>query len=346
MNKKSLTKILETSSISGYEDESIKVFISQSKEFGADTYVDIFNNAFAQFGEKSAPVTVMIEAHIDEIGFQVCYIDNDGLIYVRKVGFVDDYCIPGSVVEIMTNDGNKIKGIIGKKPVHLSAYDEIKSFPNINNLWVDTGLEPDRVKQIISVGAPVCYSPNLSFLGNYRISSKGIDNKIGLYILTEAIRRISRKHENIRIVIVASAQEEVGLRGAQYCTNQLKPDYAISIDTDFATDVPDCPKTIYGDVNLGNGVVISKNLDSNRLFSKMAEDIAIKNKIPHQVSTHYLATGDTNASVIQLYGSNTKTLMLGIPCRYMHTPVEMVDIRDVESAIDLIEQILEFISQQ
>lgn len=345
MNRRSLTKILDTSSVSGYEDEAIDVFIATAKEYGADIHIDVLNNAIAQFGVKNAPVTVMIEAHIDEIGFQVCYIDNNGFIYVRKVGSVDDYCIPGSVVEIMTNEGNKIKGIIGKKPVHLSTSDEIKAFPNINNLWVDTGLEPEIVKQIISVGAPVCYSPNLSFLGNHRISSKGIDNKISLYILTEAIRRISGKYETIRIIIVASAQEEVGLRGAQYCVNQLKPDYAISIDVDFATDVPDCPKTIYGDVNLSNGVIISKNLDSNRRFSKMAEDIAIKNKIPHQVSTHYLATGDTNASVIQLYSSNTKTLMLGIPCRYMHTPVGMVDIRDVESAIDLIEQILKSLAQ-
>lgn len=346
MDKELLTQLLKSSSVSGYEDEAIGVFIAKAKECRADTHIDVLNNAFAQFGVKSAPITVMIDAHIDEIGFQVNYIDDDGLIYVRKVGLIDDSCLPGSVVEVLTNNGGKIKGVIGKKPIHLSSFDEIKSVPSINNLWVDTGLDSDIIKQQVSIGAPVCFSANPNYLGNNKISSKGVDNKIGVYVLAESMKIVAGNCENLNVVFVASAQEEIGLRGAQFCAGQVKPDYAITVDVEFATDVPDCPKTLYGDIQLGKGVVLSKNLDSNRAFTKIAEDLAISNGIPHQISAHYIATGDTNSSAIQLLGYGTKTLTLGIPCRYMHTPVEMVDIRDVKSAIDLIEQIIKFIAQR
>ncbi len=346
MDKEHLSQLLKSSSVSGYEDEAIGIFIAKAKECGANTHIDILNNAFAQYGVRSAPITVMIDAHIDEIGFQVCYIDDNGLIYVRKVGLIDDSCLPGSVVEVLTNNGDKIKGVIGKKPVHLSSFDEMRSVPSINNLWVDTGLDSGIIKQQVSIGAPVCFSANLKYLGNNKISSKGIDNKIGVYVLTEVMKKVAGNCENLNVIFVASAQEEIGSRGAQFCAGQIKPDYAITIDVEFATDVPDCPKTQYGDIPLGRGVVLSKNLDSNRVFTKIAEDLAISNDIPHQFSAHYMATGDTNSSAIQLFGSCTKTLTLGIPCRYMHTPVEMVDIRDVESAIDLIEHIIKFIAQQ
>ena len=345
MDIKYLSQLLESSSVSGYEDEAIELFTSKAKEYGANTYVDVLNNAYARFGDENAPVSVMVEAHIDEIGFQVSYIDETGLIYVRKVGLVDDLCLPGSTVDILTNNGGKIKGVIGKKPVHLSSFDEIKSAPISNALWVDTGMDVKTVRQKVSIGDPVCFSANLNFLGDNKLSSNGLDNKVSVFVLTEVMRRITGKLRDLNIIFVASAQEEIGLRGAQFCATQIKPDYAICLDVEFATDVPDCPKTLYGDVQLGKGVVLSKNLDSNRTFTKKAEDISNTLAIPYQVSVHYMAAGDTNSAVIQLFGSRSKTLSLGIPCRYMHTPVEMVDIRDIESATDLVEAILESISR-
>lgn len=336
MNIDLLTRLLNTTSISGYEADAATLYRDTLRDVAHGLCTDALNNTYAFVGPDDAPLTVMIEAHIDEVGFQVLYIDSQGRIYLRKNGGIDPCCVPGRFVSIRTLSGESITGVIGKQPIHLLSADERTKVPELSDLWVDTGLSADEVRQRIHVGDPVCYLPMQARLGTSRLASKALDDKIGVFVVMEALRAIAPLQLPVRVCGVASTQEEVGCRGAAVEVARVQPDYAISIDVDFATDVPQGSPAKNGVVNLGDGVVITRHLDSHRDFSDLAVSVAEEHHIAHQISARRNATGGTNAARIQLSGAGVKTLLLGIPNRYMHTPVEMVDLNDVQSAIDLI----------
>ena len=297
-------------------------------------------NCYANIGyvpEDNLSPKILIEAHIDEIGFQVIYIDDNGFIYIRKNGGVDIQCIPGSQVIIQTLSGEELFGIIGKKPIHLTAPEDRNKNIELHSLWIDTGLSPDEVKKKISIGDVVAWKSNMMYLSDKRISSKALDDKVGVYIISQVLKKLSiNKICNAQVCGVASVQEEVGHRGAMVCCHKLNPDIAISIDVDFATDVPDCPKTKFGDISLGNGVVIHKSIDNTKSITLLAEKIAKENNIKYQISARPTSVGGTNAAVLQQTQNGIRTISLGIPCRYMHTPVELCDLDDIKDAIELL----------
>lgn len=332
----SLKELLIRASVSGYEGSVGRFFIERLKDCSYFQEVDALNNAYSYCGNRNAAKTVMLEAHMDEIGFQVLYIDKSGYVYFRKNGGIDPCCVPGRYVEIFTIDGKSIPGVIGKKPIHLLSADDRKVVPALDAMWIDTGLPAEVVSETIHVGDPVAYVPHIQSLGESRIASKGLDDKIGLFVVMEAFRRLAEMDLDIRISAVASAQEEVGCRGSIIGSANVMPDYSISVDVDFATDVPDCSPKSNGDIALGKGVIITRHLDSNRQFSDLAVRVAESRDIPFQISARKDATGGTDASKIQLTNKGVRTLLLGIPNRYMHTPVEVCDLGDVESAVDLI----------
>lgn len=335
-----LTKLLKAPAVSGYEDAAAKVFQEYVEPFSYHTERDLLNNTYAFAGNPDAPHTVMVEAHIDEIGFQVLYITDDGYLYIRKNGGIDICCLPGSRVWVLTADGGAVPGVIGKKPIHLISPEDRKNAPALESLWVDTGLTAEEVKERISVGDPVCFAPNMAMLGEHKITSKALDDKIGVFVVAEVLRKIADRKLNVKVCGVATSQEEVGCRGAVVGSARLNPQCAISIDVTFATDVPDCSAQKHGDIALGRGVVITKHLDSNRRFAQLAEQVAKDEGISHQISANNSATGGTNAAKIQLSNQGVRTLLLSIPNRYMHTPAEVCDLRDVDAASDLIAAML------
>ena len=340
-----LKQLLTTPSVSGFETAAGNLFREYLRSYVDESSVDIIGNSYAIIAKEPlqhlSPVKFMIEAHIDEIGFQVIYISDSGYLYVRRNGGVDVQCIPGSQVVVYTSSGEEIYGVIGKKPIHLTNQEERGKGIELENLWVDTGRAPDEVKEKIAVGDVVVPKPNMICLTENRISSKGLDNKIGVFVLSQIMKRLSCINTSLHTIYgVASVQEEVGCRGAVTCGYDINPDIAISIDVDFATDVPDCAKTKFGEISLGKGVIISRNLDNNNALSYHAENMAKKYGIQYQISARPLSNGGTNANKIQLSRNGIKTLSIGIPCRYMHTPVELCDLRDVEAAIELIYKII------
>ena len=336
-----LKKLLNTPGVSGFETAAGGLFRDYMGPYVDKCNVDVLGNSYALIEKKqlhnASSVKFMIEAHIDEIGFQVIYISDTGYLYLRRNGGIDVQCVPGSQVVICTSSGEEILGIIGKKPMHLINPDERGKKIELENLWVDTGRDPDEVKNKISIGDAVIPKSNMICLTENRITSKGLDDKIGVFIVSQVMKRLSVIPDLSHTIYgVASVQEEVGCRGAITCGYEINPDISISVDVDFATDVPDCSKKEFGDISLGKGVVISKNLDNNQDLTYFAENIAKENNIPYQLSARHRSSGGTSAAKIQLSRSGIKTLSLGIPCRYMHTPVELCDLRDVEAAIELI----------
>lgn len=332
-----LTTLCQTAGVSGFEKEVCTCFIDKIKDEVDKYYTDIMGNAFGIINGTEGGSKIMIEAHADEIGFQVIHIAESGYIYVRRNGGIDEQCIPGSQVTVITNSGKQILGVIGKKPIHLMSTDDRKHTLELNQLWVDTGLETEEVKTNVSVGDVVVAMPNMLRHGENKISGKALDNRLGVYVVSQVIKNLANKRPlNNTIIGVTTVQEEVGSRGAVVASYSTNPDIAVTIDLDFATDVPDCTPNRYGKITLGGGVIISFNADCDITLSKELEAIAKQQGTVYQISARPHATGGTNISRIQLARNGIRTVSLGIPCRYMHTPVEMCDMRDVNAAIQLL----------
>ena len=332
-----LNTILKTHSVSGFENEMREEFLKYTKEFVDSIDVDKMGNAYASIVRGIESKTYLLEAHMDEIGFQVVYIDDNGYVYIRANGSVDAHCVPGSQVDIITSSGEYINGVIGKTPIHLLNSEERGKCQEISSLWIDTGLCRDMVVNMVSIGDPVAIRPNVLYLSENVITSKSLDNKIGVFIISQVLENLSRvTRKSLDVHGVVTVQEEVGHRGACVCGHKICPDLTISIDMDFATDVPNCPKSKYGDVALGRGVVIHRSIDNDIPLTYALETLAKELNIKYQVSARNMPVGGTNTFVIQQSQGGNKTISLGIPCRYMHTPVEMCDKNDIESAIDLI----------
>lgn len=335
MNIEYLRTLCESIGVSGFEEEVCKGFLSNLGTGVIDPHLDTMGNAIAFLKGTTGDKTIMLEGHADEIGFQVVHINSQGNIFIRPNGGIDEQCLPGSQVVIQTQSGELIPGVIGKKPIHLMKADDRKHTIETHHLWVDTGL--DDITGVVNVGDPIAFAPNMKLLRGHRITSKALDDRVGVFVIAEAMRQLSvSKVRSYNIAGVATVQEEVGCRGSVTASYSIKPDIAITVDVDFATDVPDCPPSQYGEISLGKGVVIPRNADADMTLSRRMEQLASEKGIPYQISARHRATGGTNTSKIQLTREGVRTLSLGIPCRYMHTPVEMCDLRDIDAAIQLI----------
>lgn len=327
-----LKKLLATPSPCGGEKRLAEVFCDYLRDVGK-VEVDPMLNSYCTLNFDNE-VRLMLEAHSDEVGFQVTYISEDGYVYFRRNGCADGMALLGRKVIIEGKSG-PVVGIVGKKPVHLMGADEGKPVP-VEEMWIDIfASNRKEAESQISVGDFVTVKSEPMFSGT-KVVSKALDDKIGVYIIAEAMRRIADLRPEIGICACAASQEEVGCRGAVVAANRIRPEYAICVDTGFATDFPGMPEAKYGVIHLGEGVVINHSCDNNKEFTDFLLSVARGKEIPHQLYTNLAPTGGTDTANIQISGKGVKTALLSIPCRYMHTPVEVCDLRDVESAVALI----------
>ena len=337
-----LKNLLSIPSPSGGEERLACAFVRYLEDAGCQGEIDTLSNAICSTGEAEGP-RIMLEAHSDEIGIQVVHISEEGYIYFRRNGAVDGATLQGSEVVILGREG-EVNGIIGKKPIHLEGENADK-VPPLEDMWIDIGAKSkEEAEQRVEVGDLVTLKPNCRIEGD-RVFSKGLDDKIGVFVIAEAMKRLAKEKTDAALYACASAQEEVGCRGCRVATNRIKPDIAICVDVGFATDFPGMPETKYGRMKLGEGVVINSSCDNNPGLVKKAKEIAQKHNIQYQSYTFPVPSGGTDTANIQLTDMGVKTMLLSIPCRYMHTPVEMCDLKDVEAAIDLIVSLVETIKQ-
>ena len=344
-NSKSL-KFLEdfmmTSSPSGYEMEAGKVFRSYLSECCDEVKADVLGNSIAVLN-PGAKTRVMLAGHYDEIGFQVVYISEDGLIYFRPNGGIDKLNVPSSEVEILTPSG-RIPGVIGKKPIHLLKDAERSKALELSDMWIDIGAESkEEALKVVSVGDPIAMRSNFRFVGKNRFYSKGVDDKIGAFIIAETMKALSKRKLNVAVYGVGTVQEEVGTRGVETAAFAIDPQIGFALDVGFATDLPDIPKKQLGDVTLGAGPILTRSCDNNIVLGKIMRKAADAKKIPYQESAAHRATGGTDTAKLQMTRAGVATALISIPNRYMHTPVEICDLRDAYAASKLIaETILSF----
>ena len=327
--------LLSTVGPSGYEEEPAAVFRNYLGKFCDSVSTDVLGNTVGVLNE-GAPMRVMLSGHYDEIGFQVVYIGDDGLIFFRPNGGIDKLNVPASEVEIKTAKGI-VPGVIGRKPIHLQTPKERETVMEISDLWIDIGASSRKeAEELVSVADPIAMRSNCRFLNKNVIMSKGLDDKIGAYVIAEAFRMLAEAKVKIGVYAVGTVQEELGLRGAEASTFGIKPNVGIAVDVGFATDVPGVDRKQWGDVKLGGGPIVSRNANVNPVLYRYIMDAAKKNKIACQIQCGHRASGGTDTERMQMSAGGVATALISIPNRYMHTPVEICDIRDAKAAAKLI----------
>lgn len=330
-----LIDLLSTNTPSGYEYQMAKV-LDKSMSNYCSIGTDHIGNFYMATGTKGG-LKILITAHADEVGFQIVHIDKNGFAYIRSVANVDPQTVPGNRVIAISKEG-EILGVIGKNSPHVIDGKEREKVPHLCDMWVDFGFSSDKeATKYIEVGDYVTlYSKPTITNNGKRIVSKSLDNKICVFALSEIIKRISKKALPIEVIGVATAQEELGSRGAFVAANNIKPDIALCMDVGIATDIPSMSIQNYGLFELGKGAGIVRNANNNEVLTNIIINNAIKNGIPYQKIIGHKPNGGTESAIIQMAQEGIATANISIPNRYMHSLVEMCDLHDVESAIELI----------
>lgn len=269
--------------------------------------------------------TVMLEAHLDEIGFLVTHIDERGFIFVAPAGGVDKRVL--SAQNVIIYGKQLFRGVFSSVPPHLSAGEE--KLPDIADMAIDAGLDAETAKQQIPLGSRVGFAPNFTMLNDTVVSSKSLDNRSGMAMILHCLRQLKRR--DVKVVVAFCVQEELGCRGAAAAARKIQPDHAIVTDVSFAL-TRDADPRCCGEMRKGAMIGVSPVLDEK--MSDSLRDLANERSIPYQSEVMAEATG-TNADAISASCFGVKTALLSIPLRYMHTPVETVDVTDIVAAGDL-----------
>lgn len=331
---KFLTDILITPSPSGYEERVLALYTSAISPFVDEVYSDVFGNVIAH-KKGNGTKRLMLMAHADEIGLMVTYIDDDGFLYFKEIGGIDTNLLTGLYVEIQGIEGI-VTGVIGKKPIHLQSKENGGKELKAEDLWIDIGAKSknDAIK-LVQIGCCATFSAKIVQLTENRIASKSLDNKIGIAIMVHIAQQLFAKKLDTDIYFVASVQEELGARGARTATSLITPNIGIAIDVTHATDYPSISPIKDGDVRLGKGAVIPVGPNINKEISRTLLQIAKDKNIDHQIEPIPHPTG-TDANIIQTSGIGVMTGLVCVPCRYMHSANEVIDMTDADTTVSLL----------
>lgn len=330
-----LKKLLDTPGPSGFETAPAAVWREEAAAFAAVSG-DVHGNSIAVVNPKGSP-TIMLAGHIDEIGVIVTYVDDDGFIYIGPIGGWDPQVLVAQRIRFAGRDGD-VLGVVGKKPIHLIKPDEREKASKMTDLWVDIGAtSKTQALAMLSIGDPGVIDSRTIDLPNDRIVSRSIDDRIGAFVVLEALRRYAADPGEARVVAVATTQEEIAYHGggAKVGASQVNPAMAIVVDVTFATDHPSIEKKEIGEHKLGGGPVLTRGSIVSPVVFRLLRDTAESLRMPYSVHAAGRDTG-TDADAIHLSRDGVATALLSVPNRYMHSPNEMVSLVDLDRAATLI----------
>lgn len=332
---KFLKAMEETASVSGFEQPVGRIIRARMKPFAHDITTDVHGNTIVVRNPKGNP-RVMLAGHYDQIGLMVRWVSDEGFIYFAPVGGIDPTVLPGTRVTIHSRKG-PVEGVIGRKPIHLMKQEERgQAKIEIQDLWIDIGASnKEAALKQVAIADPVTYQLGLEMLGDDLITSPGLDDKVGAYVVMEALRLASKMTLKCALYSVATVQEELGLRGARTSCYGIDPLVGIAVDVTHASDNPGADKKICGEVTLGKGPVIDLGPNINPVLGELLIQTAKSKKIPYQVCAAPGATG-TDANAMQISRSGVAAGLISIPNRYMHTQVEVVSLSDLDNSARLI----------
>ncbi len=330
-----LRRLLTTPGPSGYEQAPAAVFREAAAAF-AEVTTDTVGSTVARVRGTGDGPLVAVVGHIDEIGLIVHHIDDDGFLWFTGVGGWDPTILIGQRVEIATRDG-VVTGVVGKKPIHLLKDEERKQVPQLKELHVDIGAKNgDDARSRVRIGDVAVIAGEPVELPNGRVISRSMDNRLGCYVALEAARLVAEVGGAPGdVAAVAVAQEEITFGGARTTAYSLSPAIAVVVDVTFATDAPGLDEKELGRHRFGSGPVIQRGSTLDPTVFELLHAAAEAEGIPFTVDASARATG-TDADAFHVARQGIPSTVVSVPLRYMHSPVEMVQLDDVENAAKLI----------
>jgi len=332
-----LRTLVNTPSPTGHEVRGQRVWLDYVKPFADETFSDAYGNCVAVLNKGGSP-RVMLAAHADEIAMAVNYISDDGFIYVRKMGGIDAAITKAQRITIHTRNG-PIKGVVGNVAPHLMRGDDDKpKVPKIHDLFIDIGVSSRKdAEKLIRVGDPITLVDEFDLLRNDLAVARAFDNRIGTFAVAEALRLLKESKGKLaaEVCAVSNVQEEVGLLGARQIAYSLKPDIAVVVDVTHATDYPTVSKAQHGDVKVGEGPALTHGGCNHPDVVARLESVAKTKKIPLQHEA-MSSTSGTDTDVIFWTRGGIASALVSLPNRYMHSPVEVVSLKDLEHIPELL----------
>jgi putative aminopeptidase FrvX len=327
-----LEKLLRAGAPSGHEGPAAAIWREEASFATLST--DGIGSSIARLGE-AAPLLAVV-GHIDEIGLVVTHIDENGFLWFAPIGGWDPQILVGQRVEVRGRDG-LVPGVVGRKPIHLLEQEQRKKVVELKGLHIDVGAaDRDEAATLLRVGDPVVIAAEPARLAGDRLVSRAMDNRLGAYVALEALRRCHERDSlGGSFAAVAAVQEEIGLFGARTAAFQVRPDLAVAVDVTHATDAPGVDEKQIGSHPLGSGPAIGRGSTLSPKVFELLVETAEEAGIEHTVNASGRATS-TDADAIQISRSGIPTGLVSIPLRYMHSPVELVDLGDVEATVELI----------
>lgn len=334
MSSTFLEHLLQATGPTGFEHQAIKVWVEEAQTFADKVETDKHGNAYAILNPGASP-KLMLAGHADEIGVIVSYIDEDGFVWLKGLGGWDAQVLVGQRIRFNGPRG-EVRGVIGRKAIHLLETEERNKAVRIKNLWADIGAANEKeAKEWLEVGSiGVIDQPYHQLLGR-RIISKAIDNRIGAYIVLEALRAARAARVATQVVAVATVQEEIGAYGARTAAYRLEPDTALVVDVTHCSASPKMEKKSVGEGALGKGAVLDVGPFVHPKVLARLRELAKEHRLPYELHAHSGYSG-TDADEVALVREGIPTAVVSIPNRYMHSPSEMIDLDDADTIVKLL----------
>jgi endoglucanase len=331
-----LRTLVNTPSPVGHEVRGQRVWLDYAKQFADETFSDAYGNCVAVLNKGGSP-RLMMAGHADEIAMAVNYITDDGFIYVRRMGGVDAAITKAQRVVIHTRDG-AVKGVVGNVAPHLMKEEKEPKVPKIYDIFLDIGVSSRKdAEKLVRIGDPITLADEFDLLRNDLAVARAFDNRIGTFAVAEALRLLKEGKTKLHaeVCAVSNVQEEVGLLGARQIAYSLKPDVALVVDVTHATDYPTVNKPQHGDVRMGKGPAITHGGCNHPEVVARIESIAAAKKIPLQHEAMSSTSGTDTDAIFWTRGGIASGL-ISLPNRYMHSPVEVVSLKDLEMIPELL----------
>jgi putative aminopeptidase FrvX len=332
-----LKSLLDTPGPSAFEAAPARVWRAEAQRFAESVRADVAGNSFATLGGDGRP-RVMFAGHIDEIGIMVSHIDDEGYVSFDPIGGWDHQVFVGQRVRLLGREG-PVAGVVGKKAVHLMEKEDREKVSKVEELWIDVGATSRaEAERRLRIGDPGVLAAGVLEFPNGRLVSRCIDNRIGAFVVLEALRQLADgARPAAAVTAVATTREEIAATGggARSSAATLEPDVAIVVDVTHATDYPGIDKRRHGDYRLGGGPVLSRGASVSELVFERLAEAAEAERIPYAIEA---ASRDTHTDAEAIFNAHrgVATALVSVPNRYMHSPNEMVALEDLDRTARLL----------
>jgi putative aminopeptidase FrvX len=333
-----LKSLLDTPGPSAFEAAPARVWRKEAESFADEVRADVSGNSFATLNPSGRP-RVMLAGHIDEIGVMVTHIDDDGYVSFDTIGGWDHQVFVGQRVRLLGREG-PVDGVVGKKAIHIMDKDDREKVSKVEDLWIDVGaVSRDEAQRRLRIGDPGVLAAEVVEFPNGRLVSRSIDNRIGAYVVLEAVRLLASEDQRTAagVTAVATTREEIAATGggARSSAAAIEPDVAVVVDVTHATDYPGIDKRKHGEYRLGGGPVLSRGASVSEAVFELLASAAEAEGIPYAIEA---ASRDTHTDAEAIFNAHrgVATALVSVPNRYMHSPNEMIALEDLDRTARLL----------